>query len=382
MGSYTSHHRPRGEDLDGGTVLVLGLIAQLAFLLVLVAKPGGESGVRWFDDIALAAFSLGAAAIAALAAGQTRGSRRGKAWACISAGLFLNAFGEIAWGVQELVLGKEDIFPSVADIGYLGMYPLVFLGLLLMPQAPATGLRRMKVAVDVLIGISAVFAISSTLILGKLVSGGDSSTFDTAIGLAYPLADVAIILAVLVVIGRSRRAQGSSSLAYLAVGFVAIAFADSLYTYLTEIGEYSSGSYIDAGWIAGYCIIAYGAYVGARHDSPSGQIHGEDDEPAPLWQPLAMYAPLVPLGALLLAQSDASDGGLLVAFLVIVALMFCRQMIAHIEDLTVNQRLTELTTQLGDRLRTKSLELWQRQAFEPGQDPADRPMPAPTRDWS
>jgi hypothetical protein len=227
----------------------------------------------------------------------------------------------------------------VADIGYFGLYPLVFLGLLLMPQAPATGLRRMKMVVDVLIGISAVFAISSTLILGKLVSGGDSSTFDTAIGLAYPLADVAIILAVLLVISRSRRAQGSSSLAFLAVGFVAIAFADSLYTYLTEIGEYSSGSYIDAGWIAGYCIIAYGAYVGARQDSPSWQVHGEDDEPAPIWQPLAMYAPLVPLGALLLAQSDASDNGLLVAFLVIVALMFCRQLIAHVEDLTVNQRL-------------------------------------------
>lgn len=84
----------------------------------------------------------------------------------------------------------------------------------MVPQAPATGLRRMKMVVDVLIGISAVFAISSTLILGKLVSGGDSSTFDIAIGLAYPLADVAIVLAVLVVIGRSRRAQGNSSLAY------------------------------------------------------------------------------------------------------------------------------------------------------------------------
>jgi hypothetical protein len=71
--------------------------------------------------------------MAAIVAARNWRTRTGYAWALISFGLFMIAAGEVAWGIQELGMGGEVPFPSAADVGYLGIYPPVFLGLLLMP---------------------------------------------------------------------------------------------------------------------------------------------------------------------------------------------------------------------------------------------------------
>ena len=71
--------------------------------------------------------------MAAIVAARNWRTRTGYAWALISFGLFMIAAGEVAWGIHELGMGGEVPFPSAADVGYLGIYPPVFLGLLLMP---------------------------------------------------------------------------------------------------------------------------------------------------------------------------------------------------------------------------------------------------------
>lgn len=382
MGKFQSQ-RPQSLSpvTDWATICLAVLLLAGAFLLVLLAKPGGDAAVTWFDDISLTVFALGAAVCTAMAAGRNWGSRRGIAWACISAGLFMNTFGEVAWGVQELALGKEDVFPSVADIGYLGLYPPVLLGLLLLPQAPSSGFWRLRMLIDVTIGIAAVATVTSVLVLDKIAGGGQSTSSETAVSMAYPLADLAVVFAVLALIARAGT-SATGPLVFLAIGFGAIAVSDGLYTYLTQIGEYDTGSYIDAGWLAGYAMIAMAGaartdtYVGAE---PTGR---EAANPPRLWQQFVMFTPVAAFGGLILAESDLRTVAPVAAFIGIVGLMFLRQIITHREILKIYERDLGFTDELESKVRVQTLELWRRRAWEKKEnDPADVNLPAPTRDW-
>lgn len=358
------------------------LVLASAFLFVLLAKPGGDETVIWIDDITLTVFAFAAAAFAAVAAARNRGTRRGVAWGFIAAGLVMNAFGEVAWGVQELVLGKEDVFPSVADIGYLGLYPFVFLGLLLLPQAPSSGFWRVKIMIDILIGVAAVATVTSTVVLDSVFAAGDTSGTETAVSLAYPLADLAVVVAVLALIARSGSTSATGPLVFLALGFGAIAVSDSSYTYLTQIGEYDSGSYIDAGWLAGYVLVAMAGAARTYHYASGEAIANNTDGPPQLWRQVAMYTPVAGLGSLIVADADLRSEPAIAVFLGIVALMFLRQLITHQEILKIYERQLGFTDELESKVRVQTLELWRRRAYEHGEDPTNQPVPEPTRDWS
>ncbi len=335
-------------------VVVALLVFQVVFVDWLLLKPGGETALLWFDDIAVAAAPFVAGVMSLAAARRYWGSRTGAGWACIALGLFLFTFGDATWAVQEIVLGVEVPFPSVSDVGYLGAYLPVFLGLLMMPQAPAMGLRRAKLTLDVLIGMAAVAVVSWRFVIAPLLAEGSGSTLADAVGVAYPFLDLAIVFAVLVLVARAR--PGSSSLPILLLGaaFAATAFADSLYTYLAQVGDYSTGSYIDIGWLAGYNLVTLAALlsIGPR---PHADHRPKDEEPpASFWQSLALSAAVVPLGVLAILNMER----LLVAgVLGIAALMFVRQLITIREDMALNGRLAELTAKLEVKVKEQTLRL-------------------------
>lgn len=379
MSSYGSRRPDRQVDwLVASTVAVCWA---LVFALVLAVKPGGDTGVTWFDDVALLLTALVAATVAVIAARRDWGTRRGLAWAFIAAGLLANAFGEAAWGVQELALGKEDVFPSVADAGYLGLYVPVFLGLLLMPQAPASGLRRLKMSLDVLIGLGAVAAVSSVLVVDSVLDDSGATTLERVIGLAYPLADIGVVFAVLVLLGRTGRSPAAGALVFLALGFACIALSDSLYTYLSYTGDYASGSYIDAGWVAGYGFVTLAAAMSAYRGAGTDAVVAEREEPAFVWQPLAMYAPVAPMGGVLIVDHGLRDGPLFVMFILIAGVMFLRQFIAHLENVSLNRRLADQAVQLEQKVRTQSLELWKQRGGAGSEKAAPETPAVLAQDW-
>jgi hypothetical protein len=49
-------------------------------------------------------------------------------------------------------------------------------------------------------------------------------------------------------------------------GLVAMALADSTYTYLTEAGRYSVGQLVDVGWVVGYLGLALGAFCASGEE--------------------------------------------------------------------------------------------------------------------
>ena len=326
---------------------------QLIFVGWLLLKPGGDSALLWFDDISVAVGAFLAGVMSLFAVRRYWGSQTGLAWAFIALGLFLFSFGDGSWAFQEIALGIEVPFPSVSDIGYLGAYPAVFLGLLLMPQAPATGMRRTKLALDVIIGMVAVTVISWNFVVSPLLTEGQGSTLADAIGVAYPLADLAIIFAILVLIARASPGSSTAYLFVLGAAFAATALSDSLYTYLTQVGDYATGSYIDIGWLAGYNLVTLSALlcIGPRR-APAARPR--ESQTASFWQSLSLYASVLPLGVLLLLERETL---LTAGVLCVVALMFSRQLMAIHENIALNRQLAELTVDLEVRVKEQMLQL-------------------------
>jgi hypothetical protein len=350
---------PGGSDWEWSVVEALAAFNFL-FAVWLIVKPGGDDALVWFDDIALALAPTFAACMAAAVAARNWGSQTGYAWALISFGLFMIAAGEVAWGIQELGMGGEVPFPSAADIGYLGIYPPVFLGLLLMPHAPVSGLRRARIVLDTLIAIAAIGLTSWHLILADLFSESSENALAKTVSLAYPFADIGIVFAALVLIGRSGRVTSGLAMACLAGGFVAMASSDSLYTYLTSVNNYVSGSYIDFGWIVAYSFIAIAALIvlTSRVSFERG-AEGLEERPA-IWPSLVAYAPLVPLVVVhIMAVASEERHTLLLeaGILTVFALVIARQILTIYENVHLNRELAQRADQLSGKVMTQKLEL-------------------------
>ena len=179
------------------------------------------------------------------------------------------ATGDTVW---TMTIGNDPSppAPSFADLGYLGVYPLAYVSLILLLRSRMGSLRS-GLWLDGVIGAFAVAALGTAALLPAIVGALGGSPASVATNLAYPLADV--ILIALVVWGlaltgwRPGRTWGC-----LAAGLLVFAISDCLYLYYTATGSYVEGSATDLGWAAGAVLLAWAAWQPER---PAGRAKPE-----------------------------------------------------------------------------------------------------------
>ena len=150
------------------------------------------------------------------------------------------------------------LFPSLADAGFLIAVPLALAGILVFFGARAGLTSRIRAVVDALIVGSGMLLASWLTVLGPVYRGGTGSGFAQAIGLAYPVGDVVLLSALLIVAGRSRSVE-RMPVGWIGAAFVALAVSDSAFAYLTQVGSYGAGQLADTGWVIGYLVLALAA---------------------------------------------------------------------------------------------------------------------------
>ena len=193
----------------------------------------------------------------AIGPGRTRWS-----WGLIAAGTASWGIGQTVWSWYECVLHVDVPFPSLADVGYLGMPVLTAAGLLAIPLSAQSAANRARSVLDGLMVACGLLLISYMLLLDKLIGAGSDSLVGLVISLAYPVSDVVIVTIVLYIFARDRqRHSARMPLLLVGAGLVTFAISDSGFAYLTMIGAYTSGAVIDAGWFAGFLLLAL---AGAR----------------------------------------------------------------------------------------------------------------------
>jgi diguanylate cyclase (GGDEF)-like protein len=259
----------------------------VVWLLYAASLVAGYSGgeILNLDDIAYYGLLLAAPIVCGARALEL--PRERLAWSLLAGGL-------LAWAAADIYFATlpTDTMPSLADVGWLALYPASYVAMGLLVRERAVSESRGP-WLDGLLGVCSVSALGAALIFNPVASVGGSSTAAVAVNLAYPLGDILLLGfvagAVALMGWRSDRTW-----LLLGAGLCVSAIADGWYLYLVATDGYREGMLIDALWPAAMLLIASAAWTpdSARRFKP--KLEG--------WRVLAMPAAfmLTALGLLVL----------------------------------------------------------------------------------
>jgi diguanylate cyclase (GGDEF)-like protein len=231
-----------------------------------------------FTDVIGPVVDILASGCVLLAAIQSaaRSKRLAFAWGAIAAAMLSYAIADSIWAILELVL-KVSPFPSIADGFYLAYYPLFLAGVVLLPNTRASGRQAVKDVLD--LGIILVAAILGfwNFLIGPLIQSNAAATpLEHAVLVAYPIGDLVLLGALLLIIYGDFGTERSPSVAVdrrqirqaaqvvrqpvtlvslLGAGLIAMIVADCVYGYQSLAGTYVSGGLVDLIWIAASLLI-------------------------------------------------------------------------------------------------------------------------------
>ena len=250
--------------LRGWSVFALAagaaIMATVAFMAILGFQPGGEKVAIAVDDIGEALAALAAAGACAWTASRSDGKLR-RGWALLAASAAAWGIGEIIWSVYDVGLGIESPFPSFADVGFLAAVPLAIAGVLCFWTPPRGTAEHWRLWLD---GLTIALALTFTAwSLGlQQIELSPGSLTERAFGLAYPVGDILIATILILAIRRATRFHHGRMLLLLG-GLAANAIADSVFAYMTAMGNYPT-LLIDTGWVVGYLMVALAALWPSR----------------------------------------------------------------------------------------------------------------------
>ncbi len=202
-----------------------------------VGGPGLDmalNGVVYDSVIVAAGFAC------LLRAGQVRAERR--AWLAMAAAVLAWAAGEIYW--TAAIEGNPSApYPSPADLGYLGFYPLAILGLYRLVRARADQLDW-RLWVDGLIAALGTASLGAALIFEFVADRTSGSSIQVATTLAYPLGDIVLLAFVVGIVALTRWRPGRTWSLLLA-GLTAMAVADIAFTLQTYEATLPGGDWVE-----------------------------------------------------------------------------------------------------------------------------------------
>ncbi|WP_375500335.1 putative bifunctional diguanylate cyclase/phosphodiesterase [uncultured Jatrophihabitans sp.] len=226
------------------------------FTALLRLRVGGPFVARAIDDGGQIVSPALGACFCAWQARRLSGAER-LSWALIAGGIAAWGIGEVVWTYYEVVAGRATPFPSLADCGYLLFPALALGGLLVRPSSAYAGTGRFRVVLDGAMVASALFIISWETTLGSVYHGGADNLFVLLVGLAYPVGDLVLITAAALIVVHSQLRRGD---VFFISGLVAIALADSYFSYTSAMGSgNSTGSFADIGWFVSFLLMGLGA---------------------------------------------------------------------------------------------------------------------------
>ncbi len=308
------------------------------------------------------------------------------AWFLIGLGLLADGLG----GAYYAYLGAIGplALPSLADIGFTLLYPLVCAGLLLMP---ASLHFRTRMGLDALITSLCFLGISWFFVIGPsyLVQRDQIPLAELITSLSYPCWDIVLILALVLLILRRSDPLLHPSLLLLGVGILSDVWADSIYAYQNVFGVYHSGTpYIDPFWficslligLAGlyqYTTLTRRSYNEQMHpsqalafiDQRKRQQESKSDRDFLLFRSAIIYIPLTFLLIIMVysetVQSNEISRGLVMLTTLVVFLVTIRYLVtSHENEVFLRDRqrnheeselLRQLTAQLTDILELEPL---------------------------
>jgi diguanylate cyclase (GGDEF)-like protein/PAS domain S-box-containing protein len=321
------------------TALVAAVVAGISGCLG--GGLGGSAAGGLLADLGTTLMAA-AAGVACILRAHGRSGRMRWAWGAIGLGALVYAFG------GRLVPGAAR-----PDLGYLGMVPLVALGLLLVPVARQSIANRIRSVVDGLM-IAASLVLISWIFVLKPLFAGDGNSFDLDLRLAYPIGDVLLATVVLYMFALLRRGNRDSvPLMVIGTAMLVIGVCDSARSYTALDASYRPGGLVDVGWLVGFSLVLLAARYAGATVSAAEAADGEADDR----QPFAILVPYAAVVGMLLisvvwfaitGHGDAFFGWCRSA---LILLIVTRQLLTLLEN-------RHLTAYLEARVAKRTAELY------------------------
>ena len=314
---------------------VIAALLTLAFGLWTAFRWDGIRVTEALDDFGEAVAAAIAMAACIVAARRHPGRLR-IAWALLGGMALAWAVGECIWSYFEVIRGEQVPFPSLADAGYLSAVPLAIAAIAVFPGRHRSA-SRLAFLLDGSIMAGALLVVSWATVLGAVYRAGSDSALKAVLSLAYPVSDIVIAVMALLLVSRMARPLRLPLLLVVA-GLFANLLSDSAFAYLTTMNTYGPAQPIDAGWVAGYLLIALGAFRASL--SPATPLKGDDERPG-RWKLLLPYASVAVAGGVVIEKNltGGADPFLMWTIAGVVALVMIRQFIVLWDNSTLNQKL-------------------------------------------
>ena len=252
------------------------LILFAAHMSVITALPlRTDLRIAIHDVMVVIEGALASAALFYAAKRSARHSRRlGLAWMLLAIATLSYMIGDAIWTVIEVVQGQSDLFPSLADAGYLPYYFVFIMGILLLPTKRLGRDEGIKLLLDMGVVMIASVLVYRTFLFAPIIQQA-TDTLTLSFTLAYPALDLVLLWGVIFVLLRQTQQQ-SGPLLLLASSALCLAFADSFFNFQAISGIYQSGaSFTDPIYVASLLLAAL---AGVLQGATQGTIQDTEKE--------------------------------------------------------------------------------------------------------
>ena len=202
-----------------------------------------------------AAIGLSAAGAVIVGVRRHRPSKR-LPWYLLSAVLASFTLGDTTYNVLTDYLGRANPFPSLADVFYLLVYPMLAGALLFYIRARAGGDNRAAL-LDALVPTAGLGLLSWVFLISPYVRDDDLGVLEKLTSIAYPLGDVLALAMLLRLL--TAAARKPVALMTMATGVTGLLITDVLYSLRQLDGSWQVGGPTDSGWIFFYTAVGLAA---------------------------------------------------------------------------------------------------------------------------
>ena len=240
----------------------LAAVASVAFAAFLALQPGTPRTIGLVDNTGQTAAALIAVVACARAAQVSIGSQR-LAWGLIATAGAMFTASEVAYTIHVVALGVTPA-PSLWDAGFIASMVFAIAGIAAFSNRSVRDSLRARLVIDGSIMVIALGLTAWALGFNQVLSASGHSWDELVLGGVYPAGGI-MLVSTLGLHLRSAAREQQVRAGLLFGGMAAIVISTCVYSFLQETGAYGlRGSVFDAGWVAGYLMVALSAIMPAR----------------------------------------------------------------------------------------------------------------------